>query len=62
MRAIFKLMFKVVCILHLKGNKGLAFRYPSRIVVLDLETIMFGVIRYKSMETQQFLCLCVGTM
>ena len=62
MRAIFKLMFKVVCILHLKGPKGLAFRYPSRIVVLDLEKIMFGVIRCKSMETQQFLCLCVGTM
>ena len=45
MRAIIKLIFKVVSILLLKGSMGLAFRYCNRIVVLNLENITFGVIR-----------------
>ena len=54
MRAIFKSIFKVVCISLLKGPMGLAFGYPSRIVVLDLEIINFGVNQCRIPATKHF--------
>ena len=57
MRAIFKSIFKVLCISLLKGPMGLAFGYTSRIVVLDLEIINFGVNRCRIPGTAFFVPL-----